>query len=287
MTLGEKIYKLRNERNLSQADLAEALDVSRQSISKWETDASVPELDKLVKMSVFFSVSLDELILNKTHDGQPDFSTPKTIYTERPGVSSTQKTVGIVLLCISAALWLLIALLGDILSGLILAAPFVICGIICLRVQRNAGLWCAWVIYLFIDIYLRFTTGIHWGYVLVPLIYSSGEMTAHLIVAWCLLAVYATLTVLTALRMKKAHPIVLRNEQIGAGICWSAHLIARAISIVLAQEAANSVVFPRYFIYFNTVFYWAKDIILTVAFIFTYRLIIALIKKRKASKSTP
>ena len=87
MTLGEKIYKLRNERNLSQADLAEALDVSRQSISKWETDASVPELDKLVKMSVFFSVSLDELILNKTHDGQPDFSKPKTIYTERPGVS--------------------------------------------------------------------------------------------------------------------------------------------------------------------------------------------------------
>ena len=285
MRLGEKIYKLRTERNLSQGDLAEALDVSRQSISKWETDVSVPELDKLVKMSVFFSVSLDELILDKTHDRQPDFSKPKTIYTKRPGVSSTQKTVGIVLLCISAALLLLIALLGDILSGLILATPFVICGIICLRVQRNAGLWCAWVIYLFIDIYLRFTTGIHWGYVLVPLIYSSGEMTAHLIVAWCLLAVYATLTVLTALRMKNAHPVVLRKELIGAGICWAVDLITRGISMVVAREAANAVGFPQDFIYFNAVFGWARNILLTVAFIFTYRLIIALIKKNKASKT--
>ncbi|MBE6983005.1 MAG: helix-turn-helix transcriptional regulator [Ruminococcaceae bacterium] len=281
MTLGEKIYKLRNERNLSQGDLADALEVSRQSISKWETDASVPELDKLVKMSVFFSVSLDELILDKTHDRQPEFSKPKIICTERLGVSSTQKTVGIVLLCISAALWLLIALLGDILSGLILAAPFVACGIICLRVQRNAGLWCAWVIYLFIEIYLLFTTGIGWHYAFIPLIYSSSEMTTHLIVAWCLLAVYATLTVITALRIKKAHPVVLRKELIGAGACWSAVLITRAISRVVAREAANAVVFPRYFIYFNAVFGWVRNIILTVAFIFTYRLIIALIKKRQ------
>ncbi len=281
MSLGEKIYKLRNERNLSQGDLADALEVSRQSISKWETDASVPELDKLVKMSEFFAVSLDELILDRTQTEQPPVLEPKRIYTEHPGVSHTQKTVGIVLLCFSVALWLLIALLGDILSGLILSAPFVACGIICLRVRRNAGLWCAWVIYLFIDIYLRFATGIGWHYAFIPLIYSSGEMTAHLIVAWCLLAVYATLTVLTALRIKKAHPVVLRKELIGAGICWAADLITRGISMVVAQKAANSVVFPRYFIYFNAVFGWARNIILVVALIFTHRLIIALINKRK------
>ena len=281
MSLGEKIYKLRNERNLSQGDLADALEVSRQSISKWETDASVPELDKLVKLSEFFAVSLDELILDRTQAEQPPVLEPKRIYTEHTGISHTQKTVGIVLICVSAALWLLIALLGDILSGLILAAPFVACGIICLRVRRNAGLWCAWAVYLFIDIYLRFTTGIHWGYVLVPLIYSSGEMTTHLIVAWCLLAVYATLTVMTALRMKQAFPVVFRNELIGTCSCWAARLITRAISMVVVQEVANAVVFPRYFIYFNAVFDWVKNIILTVAFIYTYRLIVALIKRRK------
>lgn len=44
MNLGERIYKLRSVKNLSQGDLAEILDVSRQSISKWENNNAVPEL---------------------------------------------------------------------------------------------------------------------------------------------------------------------------------------------------------------------------------------------------
>ena len=48
MTLGERIYKLRTEKDMSQGYLADALEVSRQSISKWETNGSVPELDKLI-----------------------------------------------------------------------------------------------------------------------------------------------------------------------------------------------------------------------------------------------
>ena len=45
MTLGQNIARLRAQKNLSQGDLADALEVSRQSVSKWETDASIPELD--------------------------------------------------------------------------------------------------------------------------------------------------------------------------------------------------------------------------------------------------
>ena len=62
MTLGQTIHRLRLERGLSQADLADRLEVSRQSISKWETDASVPELDKLITLSRIFGVTLDELV---------------------------------------------------------------------------------------------------------------------------------------------------------------------------------------------------------------------------------
>ena len=51
MTLGEKIARLRARQGMSQGTLAEELGVSRQSVSKWETDASVPELDKLVKLA--------------------------------------------------------------------------------------------------------------------------------------------------------------------------------------------------------------------------------------------
>ena len=62
MTLGEKISKLRTTNKMSQGDLAEKLNVSRQSISKWETNASVPELDKLVQLSDLFGLSLDDLV---------------------------------------------------------------------------------------------------------------------------------------------------------------------------------------------------------------------------------
>lgn len=66
MSLGTTISRLRAEKKLSQGDLADALGVSRQSVSKWETDASVPELDKLVKLSQLFGITLDELVMGET-----------------------------------------------------------------------------------------------------------------------------------------------------------------------------------------------------------------------------
>ena len=52
MTLGEKLSKLRKEYNYTQEQLADILGVSRQSISKWESDIAYPETDKLIKMGV-------------------------------------------------------------------------------------------------------------------------------------------------------------------------------------------------------------------------------------------
>ena len=62
MKLSENIYNHRMAMNLSQGDLANALEVSRQSVSKWENSAAVPELDKLIKMSDLFQITLDELV---------------------------------------------------------------------------------------------------------------------------------------------------------------------------------------------------------------------------------
>lgn len=62
MTFGERLYKLRSEKNVSQEELAELLDVSRQSISKWENDKAYPEMTKLLFMSDYFDVSLDHLM---------------------------------------------------------------------------------------------------------------------------------------------------------------------------------------------------------------------------------
>lgn len=62
MTLGEKIAKQRKENNYTQEQLAEILGVSRQSISKWESDIAYPETDKLIKMGKLFDCSMDYLL---------------------------------------------------------------------------------------------------------------------------------------------------------------------------------------------------------------------------------
>ena len=62
MKLAEKIMTLRKQRGWSQEELAQQLSVSRQSVSKWESGASVPDLDKILKMSEIFGVSTDTLL---------------------------------------------------------------------------------------------------------------------------------------------------------------------------------------------------------------------------------
>ena len=72
MNLAEKIYTLRKQHGLSQEQMAEALGVSRQAVSKWESGQSVPEAEKLVAISHLFAVTTDYLLLE---DASP-LSTP-------------------------------------------------------------------------------------------------------------------------------------------------------------------------------------------------------------------
>ena len=62
MTLGERIRWYRSRRGLSQEALAEQVGVSRQAVSKWETDAAAPELEKLVALARAFGVTTDQLL---------------------------------------------------------------------------------------------------------------------------------------------------------------------------------------------------------------------------------
>ena len=62
MSLGEKLSKLRKEYNYTQEQLADILGVSRQSISKWESDIAYPETDKLIELGKLFDCSMDYLL---------------------------------------------------------------------------------------------------------------------------------------------------------------------------------------------------------------------------------
>ena len=79
MTLGEKIQKLRKSCGLSQLQLAEQLDVSRQSVSKWELNESVPDINKIVRLSELFSVSVDELLKEQYTSYVENVDTKSTI----------------------------------------------------------------------------------------------------------------------------------------------------------------------------------------------------------------
>ena len=62
MSFGEKLMKLRKEKGLSQEELAQELNVSRQAVSKWESNSAYPETDKIVQICKLFNTSMDELI---------------------------------------------------------------------------------------------------------------------------------------------------------------------------------------------------------------------------------
>ncbi|MEA4994312.1 MAG: helix-turn-helix transcriptional regulator [Oscillibacter sp.] len=64
MSLSKKIYELRKANNLSQEQLAEKVSVSRQSISKWESGETTPEIERIIELSKVFNVSTDYLLLS-------------------------------------------------------------------------------------------------------------------------------------------------------------------------------------------------------------------------------
>lgn len=72
MTFGERLFELRKTKNISQEELAELLDVSRQSISKWENDKAYPEMTRLLFMSDYFNVSLDYLMRGTEDDAKKE-----------------------------------------------------------------------------------------------------------------------------------------------------------------------------------------------------------------------
>ena len=77
MTLGDKLSKLRKENNYTQEQLADILGVSRQSISKWESNISYPETDKLIRVSELFNCSLDYLLKDDNFREQNSFSSAR------------------------------------------------------------------------------------------------------------------------------------------------------------------------------------------------------------------
>lgn len=94
MILAEKIMKLRKQSGWSQEELAMKLNISRQSVSKWESGASIPDLDKIIKLSQIFGVSTDYLLKDELEE-EPGKAPTVDYEEENYGKEEPLKTVSV------------------------------------------------------------------------------------------------------------------------------------------------------------------------------------------------
>ena len=92
MNFGEKLTSLRKQKGLSQEELGYKLNVTRQTVSKWELGQTTPEMDKLVEMSKIFGVTLDELTNETESNNDVEIIEYKPI-NDRPQNNSTLKII--------------------------------------------------------------------------------------------------------------------------------------------------------------------------------------------------
>ena len=98
MSIGERISELRKEAGVSQAELASALDVSRQAVSKWETDQSSPDAMNLIKLADILDTDIEYLTTGRRNYSRRPPVVIKTTETvekvvEKPVVQVIEKTV--------------------------------------------------------------------------------------------------------------------------------------------------------------------------------------------------
>lgn len=225
MTLGENIVRLRTQKNWSQGDLADALDISRQSVSKWETDVSVPELDKLLKLSELFGVTLEELVRGEDTartDTAPASFTPQAA----PEQEKRHTTAGIALLCTGAVILVLCLLLaGDLLVGLLFASPLLLCGVICLAVKRRAGLFCGWAVYVCVHLYLRIATGLSWTTIFMTRFWTAQMNYVRLAIVWVQLFSMLAMIVCTVRSYRMLKLPATKKEVTWLVVGWLAALV--------------------------------------------------------------
>lgn len=100
MNIADRIQALRKTKGLSQEQLAEKVGVSRQAVSKWESEQSVPDIDKIIIMSEFFDVTTDYILKGIENEDQPDQKTTNAnIFAI---VGTVMNFIGLI---IAAAIW--------------------------------------------------------------------------------------------------------------------------------------------------------------------------------------
>lgn len=205
--LGERIYQLRVDNNMSQGDLADRLNVSRQTVSKWENNQSVPEVDKLIALGEIFSVSVDFIV-----KGEETAVTEK-VYVKvqednaqdikRYNEGIIKKYVGLIIAVLGVAVSLIL-LLTPYMIVAVITGLMAILGILLYKDVKHPFLIAAWVLFSVFIIFCTFVTSISPLHIFDVDMYKNIDMYwDNLLWAYGIIAVFVILTVCTA-KVKKA-----------------------------------------------------------------------------------
>ncbi len=216
MTFGERLYQLRKEKNLSQEELAEQLEVSRQSVSRWENGTASPDFDKTVRLSEIFGVTTDRLLKGEDPAPIPPNEPPKELATWRKVLSAVLLVLG--------GLTLIYGLLngGYLEYYLLFPLPLLSCGLFCLFSKRYTLLKCTWSLYYCITNYLYVALSWSWNLAFLLFRKMPEQMKRYILPGWILLIVLLSVVIYTARS--------LRNISIGNP---KKHLIFTALFPVL------------------------------------------------------
>lgn len=155
MLLGEKLRRLRIARQLSQEQLADKLQVSRQAISKWELGESIPDTENLILLSKFYGVSIDYLLLNELNissELETKRSRSSPIFIFGMGGLIIGLTLSIVLWCTYQSI--LMASIGLIIQIISVTVVLIKQSELSSQLQRLFLMISAWMIFPFICFYI-------------------------------------------------------------------------------------------------------------------------------------
>ncbi len=229
MNFGEKIYNLRTQNNLSQGELADKLDVSRQSVSKWENNVAVPELDKIIRMSEIFGVTVDALVKGEEQAKQEAVQPQTVVQVLKKERMEKRVLAGILLLSLGGvAFFLLLALTG---IGCIYAIPVLLFGTICLLFKKDVGFYCVWLLYLLVTGYLAFgSAASSWRVIRYTFRGPYQDNPVILIIGWIWFAAMLAMMVWSVARFYK-RPIENKKQPLLFLFCSVGYLIADFVAV--------------------------------------------------------
>ncbi len=145
-TLGERLFKLRRDKKLSQEEVAEKLNVTRQTISKWETNQSMPDFDKVVPLCELYNITPDELFI-ELKGKETSKNNEFVIDLEEEKLKTSKKAKGIaigVVLYFLGVVWTMISIPVMNMNPIVASAIFLlICGFatgtiiyVCIRYKK-------------------------------------------------------------------------------------------------------------------------------------------------------